>query len=684
MKKILQATMFLLTISQCSVIAEKVINDTNGIRYGQAYFSAFQPITLIDMIKKVPGGLELLKSASGNNARGFGASGSQILIDGKRTSGKTNDMQKTLSHILASQVDYIQLIRGTAEGLDVRSEGLILNVVLKSDINSLSSNLIKTGIQYVKNEDFAPTELLIAHNSTSSELKYGISYQYSEELGAKDIPENIYNDNGTQSEFVQGRWDEHNKKHLITANLGYLFGNGDFVNLNALLSDREFEGHKQEEQFLVTGNNEQTFVSNIDKAALNHNEKWEIGGDYESDFGDMGILKVLIILNQQKAKGRDTNYSIIDDEYITDYRYFTDTIKEEYIIRSSFTKELWAGYSLEYGIEGALNKVDKTTNIDDTPTLNTVVTEDRYELFLTQSWTITSQLSSQFTLTKELSEIHQLSDFINNTRSFNYLKPRLELRYDLNDKNQIRFVADRTVSQLNLTDFIVSRNEEDETMDFGNPDLVPYKKWFYSLGYEHQLENNAGSLEAQVFYEDFTDHIDKIQIDELSSGVGNIGDARLLGVELEANVTLGFVGIPGALISTTYKYLDSDTTDPFTGEKRPIKQTQTHFMSLDFRHDLVQHNISYGINVHRRSPMYRTDISIYEVRSFKYHFNLFADYLINPNLKLHFAYHYPLNDRKLWNKTIYDGYITDNIIDQIEKRTEYAERKFKISLQMAF
>ncbi len=54
------------------------------------------------------------------------------------------------------------------------------------------------------------------------------------------------------------------------------------------------------------------------------------------------------------------------------------------------------------------------------------------------------------------------------------------------------------------------------------------------------------------------------------------------------------------------------------------------------------------------------------------------------NFKLHFAYHYPLNDRKLWNKTIYDDYIKDNTINQIEKRTEYAERKFKISLQMAF
>jgi len=661
-----------------------VIHDTNVIRYDQSYFSSFQPVTLIDMINKVPGGLELLKSASGNNARGFGASGSQILIDGKRVAGKANDMKKSLSLILASQVDYIQLIRGTAEGLDVRSEGLMLNVVLKTDSNSKSSSLMEAGVQYVMNEGYAPAEILLSHNVNSDELKYGISYQYHEGLAAKHIPEQIFNSDGIQSEFIQSRWKESNKKHQLTGNVGYHFKNGDLFNINGLFSDQDSDEHKIEEQFLLFGNNEQVFNSKIDKVELDQERKWEIGGDYESDLGSIGLLKALIIINQQKKQGHDTDYSIIEDEYITDYRYFTDTTKEEYIIRSSLIKEFWEGYSLEYGIEGAVNKVDKTTNIDDTPTLNTVVTEDRYELFITQSWTISPQLSSQFTLTKELSEIHQLSDFIDNTRSFNYLKPRLELRYDLNEKNQIRFVADRTVSQLNLSDFIVSRNEEDETLDIGNPNLVPYKKWFYSLGYEHQLRNNAGSLEAELFYEDITDHIDKIQIDELSSGVGNIGDASLMGIELEANVTLGFIGLPSALISTTYEYLDGETTDPFTGDKRSIKNTQTHFMTLDFRHDLIQQNISYGFNVHRRSPMYRTDISLYEVRSFKYHFKLFADYLISPKLKLHFAYNYPIYDRKLWDKTIYDGHIADNIIDQIEKRTEYAEKRFLISMQMAF
>ncbi len=684
MIKTLQTVMLLLTIFQYSVFADKVITETSAIRYDQTYFAPFRPVTLIDMINKIPRGLELLKSASGNSARGFGSNGSQILIDGKRMTGKANDMKKSLSFILASQVDYIQLIRGTAEGLDVRSEGLMLNVVLKSETNSPSSNLIKVGVQYVMNEDFTPSELLVSHNTNSDNIKYGFSYQYSEGLEAKNIPEDIFNSDGSQSQFIQGRWNKNNKSQLITGNIGYQFRTGDSINLNGLFSDGEFEGHKVEEQYLMAGNNNLEFNSKIDKAELDQSRKWEIGGDYESDLGSVGLLKVLFIFNQQKAEGRDTDYSIIDEEYITDYQYFTDTIKEEYILRSSIMKMFWDGYSLEYGIEGVVNKLDKTTNIDDIPTLNTVVSEDRLELFITQSWAISPKLTSQFTLTKELSEIHQLSDFIDNTRSFNYLKPRFELRYDINDKNQLRFLADRTVSQLNLSNFIVSRNEEDESLDIGNPDLVPYKKWFYSLGYERQLDNNSGSLEAQIFYEDFSDHIDKIQIGELSSGAGNIGDASLFGIELEANLTLGFIEIPNALVSTSYKYLDSDTTDPFTGEKRPIKYRQTHFMTLDFQHDLIQQNISYGFNIHRRSPMYRTDISLYEVRSFKYHFKLFADYLINSKLKLHFAYNYPLNDRKLWNKTIYDGHIADNNIEQIEKRIEYAEKKFAINMQMAF
>jgi len=240
-------------------------------------------------------------------------------------------------------------------------------------------------------------------------------------------------------------------------------------------------------------------------------------------------MKALFIFSKETAEGRDTDYLIIDGERLPEFTYFIDPIKEERILRSSIVKRFATKHSIEYGIEAAFNKLNKTTTIDTEPTQNTIVKEDRYEIFLTHSWTILPTLSSQFSLIEEFSKIRQLSSEIDNSRSFKYLKPWFELRYDITDKDQIRLVANRSVSQLNLGNFIVSRNEEDETIDFGNPNLVPYKKWHYLLGYEQQLDDSVGSVEAKLYYEDFSDYIDKIQIGELSSGVGNIGDAYRYG-----------------------------------------------------------------------------------------------------------------------------------------------------------
>jgi len=684
MKKALCAAFFLLSLIQFEILADNNSNDETSVRYTQAYFARFQPVTIVDMINKIPGGSELLKSASGSGGRGFGANGSQILIDGKRMSGKSNNIRKTLSQMLASQVEHIQLIRGTAEGLDVRSNGSMLNVILKSSNDSQSSHFMSASMRYEMGEELFPSKLLLSHNTNSDDLKYALSYQYQKNLSAKDVPEDIFNNDGSMKEFRQARWKNDTKNNLLTANLGYRFNSGDLINLNGYYSNSHGQGNKVEHQFLWSNDSNLTPFAMEDKAELSINRKWEIGGDYESEFDSLGLFKTLFIVNHDKGKRRDTDYQIVDGTYVPDFTYFIDTIREEQIIRASMMKRFWDTHSLEYGAEGAFNKLDKVTTIDSEPTQNNVVSEDRYEVFITHSWTISDKLSSQLAFTEEFSKIRQQGYEIDNSRSFKYLKPRFELRYNLTEQQQFRFVSDRSVSQLNLGNFIVSRNEEDDTLDLGNPNLVPHKRWYYSLGYEQQLSDDAGSLEATLYYEDFTDHIDKIELGDQTSGVGNIGDASRSGLELTGNIRLGMFGLPNALVTTTYHLRDSETIDPFTGNSRPMKNSQTHFWNFSFVHDVSSRNISYGFDFHRRSPMYRSDISLLEVRRFKYHMGFFFDYLFNRELKLHIAYSHPLRDRKFWHKTFFEGVASDSMVERIESREERSEPDLIINMQLAF
>ena len=58
-----------------------------------------------------------------------------MLINGKRISGKSNDIGSAMQRIQASIVSRIEVIRGTTAGLDVRSEGTLINVVLTEELS---------------------------------------------------------------------------------------------------------------------------------------------------------------------------------------------------------------------------------------------------------------------------------------------------------------------------------------------------------------------------------------------------------------------------------------------------------------------------------------------------------------------------------------------------------------------
>jgi TonB-dependent Receptor Plug Domain len=118
--------------------------------YDRAALSAMGATTAEDMIRRIPGGSQILDANNGGgpNQRGFGASGAQILIDGRRISGKSNDMATALRRIDAKQVDRIELIRSTAEGLDVASEGVVINLQLIKGASSKGQGTIEVNARF--------------------------------------------------------------------------------------------------------------------------------------------------------------------------------------------------------------------------------------------------------------------------------------------------------------------------------------------------------------------------------------------------------------------------------------------------------------------------------------------------------------------------------------------------------
>jgi len=183
----------------------------------------------------------------------------------------------------------------------------------------------------------------------------------------------------------------------------------------------------------------------------------------------------------------------------------------------------------------------------------------------------------------------------------------------------------------------------------------PEKTWTYSLGYERRFADDGGSLELEVLYQDISDHIDKILIGTDDSGIGNIGSARRLNFNLDLTTRFGFIGAPTAVLTFSYTYDDNEVTDPFTGEKRRLKDSTPHYFRVNYRHDVENTNFAYGIVAHRRTYRERQDVSLYELSKLQAHLDhIFAEYNFTENVKMRFQAAHNLNrDARTFDKTFY-------------------------------
>lgn len=140
-----------LCLSLLSVNAIAQDAEDSTVTFPSTYFSEYAPLTVNDMVNRIPG-IELIlgsSSSSSGGDRGLGSS-AQILVDGKRLAGKSNEASEQLNRIAANEVDYIQIIRGSSSDLDVQNSGQIINIVL---LESLSRSNISTEISTTRYAD---------------------------------------------------------------------------------------------------------------------------------------------------------------------------------------------------------------------------------------------------------------------------------------------------------------------------------------------------------------------------------------------------------------------------------------------------------------------------------------------------------------------------------------------------
>ena len=713
----LAASALLFSLSG-GVIAQDNVGDDSTVVYRADYFAEFNPITAQDMVNRIPGVGGATGSGGGfgggagggNGGRGLGGGGgSEIIINGKRMAGKSNQASGQLDRITAGQVDYIELIRGTSGDLDVRGSGVVVNVILLEELSATAVNVEINMDRYADGESQPGGSFAISGNLSG--LGYVLSAVAEPRYDHRITYEDSMLGDFTANDAIREDQIREQTSYDYSANLDYEFSPNSSARLNALYSQNDNPTSLARRTV-----NRRVYPNTI---ALQREElpgerdNWEIGADYELRTEQGSRFKGLVISNQGNVDSIRKRFDVADvaDEGSEELTLFLDTgsVTKERIARGSYTFDFFESQDVEIGIERAQTILDSrlaygVVDAAGTPDPSlgglvaqsvsnavSTVEEMRYEPFLIHNWQLSSQMSLETSMLYESSEISQ-SGKTSLSRDFGFFKPKVDFRYDLTPQLQIRATVEKRVRQLRFGDFVASNDDQDNDSNVlgGNENLKPEWLWAYDLKGEYRLPNDVGVVSAGVWYHEHFNVIERIDAtvdeDNLQSIAGNIGDGHMYGLTAAASIRMRMISMPNLLITANFNVKDSSVIDPFLGIDRRFANFDRGRLRLGMRHDVTSLGMSYGMEWNNRfdANIKRYEIDDIELRAGDPNVTAFVQFVDRRGITYRFDARNANDNMQCRERQRFVGRVSDGILEEIEDNCGGSGRTLSLKINGNF
>lgn len=564
--------------------------DTGPRTYAAEDFARFAPRTALDMLRQVPG----FTIREAVVERGLGQATGNVLLNGQRIAGKSEDIQTQLNRIPAQNVVRIEIV--DAASLDIAGlSGQVANVISRA-----------TGItgQFAWRPEFRRdftdplfTRFEISASGRQGPVEYTLGLENQASHSGAGGETLIYN---ADRSFRERRYDvwtnEFNQPRLsgrfVVDGPGSSVGNFNF-NVRKFWAD-----------FLETGLRsgpglpDRTRIVTVEE----HGYNYEIGGDFEFALGP-GRLK-LIGLDRFGHYPLDqvVRTAFADLRPDVGDRFARVGDERERILRGEYR---WSSGGADWQIsaEGAFNSLDNVSRLFILDSVGDFVEvpltggsgrveEDRYEVMATYGRALAPDLTFQLSLGGEYSQLSQIGAG-GLTRSFWRPKGQLTAAWKADANTDVNFRLQRRVGQLNFYDFMASVNLSDERENAGNPDLVPPQSWEAEVELVRNL-GRYGTTTWRVYGHLINDIVDIVPIGATGESPGNIDRAIRYGAEWKMTLNFDPFGWRGAKLDTRFQVQESRLDDPLTGEDRPISNSLMHLAEATLRHDVPGTDWAWG------------------------------------------------------------------------------------------
>lgn len=629
------------------------------LSYDLEFFQRFEPLTVGDMLKRVPsvGFVSDILEFDGARLRGLDPSYTQILINGEKVPGAGDDRSFFVDRIPAELVERIEIVRSSSANRSGDAVAGAINIVLRDAYQFDGAYLRAGALSFDDGEVKGTGGGVLGTEFAGGRVLAGFNVQGRRNPKTKrsdrfEEPGGDIEDREDQRDVRNGTDYSANLSYRRPAGAGELELSGFWI-----LTDRTETEQSQEFNDPVSDSRD-NLLSVADQRENIDQTNYALKGAYEIPMlGGSTALKVGFSQFDDELDELEVETGFDDDDLPPSFDgsegtlTLSDTEDSEFSTSLGHVRSLAPGVEIAVGLDFQLKDREAERRVSEVegdeegaplPPFEEFdeflsdIEETRIDPYLMLSGDaqpIQWEMGLRYETTDtDITFVGQPTS--NNDYSF--WLPSAHLRWDFTELDRLRLSVARTVRRPDFNLLLPFTIEEEfGDNDFrGNPQLDPETAWGIDVGYERRL-GRKGVIGVNFFYRDVSDLIEIVgtgepsatAIDDFDDEVGeflednpgatpeapgfpqfepdsfvfsaaNVGDGHVLGVEFDLSMPLDFVGLPDTGLFGNYAWLDSEVDD-FLGERRFNNQSR-YIYNVGFIHDLPDFGASFGLTFRKQ------------------------------------------------------------------------------------
>ncbi len=509
--------------------------------YDLEYFQRFEPATVGDMLKRVPGvgfvGSDIMEY-DGVQLRGLGGGYTQVLINGKKVPGAGDDRSFYVDRIPAEMVDHIEIKRSASANRSGDAMAGAINIVLR-DAYKFDGSYIRVGLNRWFDGETNPTfGAVTSFDALGGRVLAGVNVQ--DRYRRKDKRSDRFADDSLaqkvswedQVEVKDGRDYSGNLSYTADVGESGLFSiDGFYVKTSRDVTEVSYE------EKLKKGKTQDIRVPGLDPY---DQKNYGIGAEYKFDMAGgrtrLSVDHARFENAQATTEGEEIYESAgsnFDEIWSIDGAKWKETVFEAEAVtakdaetgfklahtrpagdaemefgvdyRTKKREGLLMGYEWEASAAGQLPSFPVDYDLD--RSVASVIEEKRLDPYLMFNGNVADfawEAGLRYETTR--SDVEYIEDGQSGGRvgkKYRELLPSASLRWDISEADRINLSLARTVKRPNFNELLPARldGEFGDNDYIGNPSLVPETANGLDLGFEHRL-GRRGIFGANVFYRD--------------------------------------------------------------------------------------------------------------------------------------------------------------------------------------